>query len=115
MSASRAAISLAVGLTLSACGPDLVELGVQGRVSDAVTGVPISGAVVLLTWARGSFDLDAIGTVTGPDGRYRLFVIRFPCDAPALTAGGGEGEYDAQTRDLSCSESDQDVDFELRR
>lgn len=113
MKASRAVLSLAFGLTLSACGPDSVELRVRGRVSDAVTGAPISGASVLLTWARGSFDLDGIGTVTGPDGRFRLFVSRFPCDAPALTAGGGA--YDTQTRDLLCSQSEQDVDFELRR
>lgn len=113
MRASQAALALAFGLTLCACGPDFVELRVQGRVSDAVTGAPISGASVLLTWARGSFDLDAIGTVTGPDGRYRLFVSRFPCDGPALTAGGGA--HETQTKDLSCSQSEQGVDFELRR
>lgn len=101
------------GAVLSACGPELIELRVHGQVSDAVTGAPISGATVLLTWARGSFDLDAIGTATGPDGRYRLFLSRFPCDAPALTAGGGV--YNAQTRDLPCSESEQEMDFELGR
>lgn len=114
MTTSPAAL-LALGFALSACGPDLVELQVQGRVTDATTSAPIPEAVVLLTWARGVYDLDAIGTVTGPDGRYSLFVRRFPCEAPALTAGGGAGEYDPQTRDLSCSESRQNVDFGLTR
>ena len=113
MTRARRALALAAGLALNACGPDLIELRLQGRVSDAVTGAPISGASVLLTWARGSFDLEAIGTVTGPDGHYRLFMSRFPCDAPALTAGGGV--YDAQTRDLPCSEAEQVIDFELSR
>ena len=115
MRAALAAFSLAVGLSLSACGPDLVEMRIRGLVSDATTGVPIPGAAVLLTWERGAVDLDAIGTATGPDGRYTLFVSRFPCDAPAVSAGGGEGDYEPRTRDISCSDSDQEVDFELRR
>jgi hypothetical protein len=109
----RRALLLAAGLALAACGPDLIELRLQGRVSDEVTGTPISGASVLLTWARGSHDLEAVGTVTGPDGRYRLFMSKFPCDGPALTAGSGV--YDAQTRDVPCSESEQVIDFELSR
>jgi hypothetical protein len=91
----------------------VIELRLQGRVTDADTEAPIPGATILLTWARGAVDLDAIGTVTGRDGRYRLFMIRFPCDDPELSAGGGE--YDIETRDLSCRASEQMIDFELSR
>lgn len=105
--------ALIVATALSACGPDLIELSVHGRVSEALSDEPIAGAGVVLTWTRGSFDLEAIGTTTGPDGRYRLFVRRFPCDAPALTAGNGV--YSARTRDVPCSESEQELDFELER
>jgi hypothetical protein len=104
-------VALVAVLTLSACGPDLVELRIQGRVSNSATGSPIPGAAVLLTWARGSFDLEAIGTVTGPDGRYRLFISHLPCDAPVLTVGAET--YDTETRDVPCSESEQVIDFEL--
>ena len=113
MTEARRALVLVASLALGACGPDLIELRLQGRVSDAVAGTPISGAGVLLTWGHAGFEPEAIGTVTGPDGRYRLFVSRFPCDAPALIVGGEA--YDAQTRDVRCSESEQEMDFELTR
>jgi hypothetical protein len=106
-------LTIAAGLALSACGPELIELRLEGRVSDAVSGLPVSGAAVLLTWARGSFDLDAVGTVTGPDGHYSLFMSRLPCDDLALSAGGGA--YEIETRDLPCSEATQVIDFELSR
>lgn len=100
-----------LAVLLGSCEPDLIDLDLHGSVTDRLTGEPIAGAPVILTWSRGYADFDAIGTESGPDGRYRLLVYRFPCDAPALTTG--LDPYEVETVDVRCVETEQIVDFAL--
>lgn len=107
----RCSVWAALAVLLGSCEPHLIDLDVTGRVTDRSTGAPIAGAQVLLTWSRGYADLNAIGTQTGPDGRYRLLVYRFPCDAPALAVG--LDPYEVETVDVRCVATAQTVDFTL--
>jgi len=100
-------------LTLASCGPELIDLDLRGSVTDEVTGEPIAGAPLILLWSHGFADLDAVGTESGADGGYRLFVHRFPCDAPTLMAG--LDPYEAETADVKCVETEQILNFALGR
>ena len=96
-----------------ACEPEKIDLDVRGRVFDATTGEPLEGVSMALLWTTGAYDVQALGTASGSDGRYRLFVLQFPCDAVTLTAA--LDPYRAETQDVRCTEAEQFIHFELTR
>jgi hypothetical protein len=104
---------LALVVCLSGCEPSKVDLDVRGHILDAATGEPLVGASVALLWTSGAYDVQALGTASGSDGAYRLFVLQFPCDAVTLTAA--LAPYESETKDVRCTDAEQYIDFRLRR
>jgi hypothetical protein len=76
----RSLLLLSMLLMIGACRSGPEQWGpFRGQVVDAETGIPISGAHVMVTWIREPPSLhfsqwfyDAQETVTGADGRFEL-------------------------------------------
>ena len=111
---ARIAVTLLWGwLLMSGCSGS-VDLDISGTVSAAEDGAPLAGQVVVLLYETGLYSVDAVGTESGADGRYRLILLQFPCDGgPTLAAGGGA--WQTEEKDVRCIAAPQQVDFALSR
>lgn len=107
-------LTVATALVLSACGdPDEVDLEIRGTITDAQTEAPISGVSVSLMWSPELYDIEAVGTESGPDGTYLLTVFKLPCDRPLLLVS--LEPYAPDQRNVRCTAEPQQLDFALRR
>jgi len=99
---------------LAACslGPE-ADIHLEGTVTDAVSTAPIEGAVVLITWVRGSYQVEARHTVSDSAGNYVLSAPNVICEALAVSVGLA-GYRTVELEELPCTSEVQVLDFELQ-
>jgi hypothetical protein len=113
---------LAAAIGCGITGPENVTLHVQGTVTDAATGVAVSGATVHMyppTLLFGTSDGDITSTTSDAQGHYVLSTsVKGPCIgngfglAVSATTSNPNMEADAVT--IECSAAQQTVDLALK-
>jgi len=112
MGSRRLCLLTALLVGAGCTGP--VNLDLSGRITDSTDGAALAGQPVLLLYQPGAYQLEAVGTESGPDGRFTLWLARISCDgAPTLAVG--RSPWLVQEKPILCTSEPQSIDFELTR